>query len=76
MDLEFDRRSRRSSLRERVTANFNPDVHIEVGKYFYQRLKQYMMENESAASRFNSIHSVVGSYSFRLLLLQLTKIMQ
>jgi len=43
MDFEFDRRSRRSSLRERITANFNPDVHIEVGKYFYQRLKQYML---------------------------------
>jgi hypothetical protein len=35
-----------------------------------------MLDNESAASRFNAIHSVIGSFSFHSILQRLTKIMQ
>jgi uncharacterized protein YacL (UPF0231 family) len=55
---------------------FDPINHINVGKYFYMRLKQYMVDNEAAASRFNAIHSVIGSWSYYNLLSNLSKIMQ
>jgi hypothetical protein len=35
-----------------------------------------MLDNEGTASRFNAIHSVIGSYSFYKILQTLTKVIQ
>lgn len=76
MTNRFDENRSTWGSGNRKSKHFNPSNHINVGKYFYQRLKQYMIDNEAAASRFNAIESVIGSFSFYNLLYNMTKIMQ